>query len=471
MLGKTNLQRPLFFKPQRLRDLIPDDHILVKVDRVLDLKWLNERVKHLYSEGSGRPSIPPEAAMRLMLAGLFLSVVGDRRLMREAQVNLAIRWFAGYELEDELPDHSSLSRIRERWGEELFRDAFRKILKDCDKAGLLGKRTVHVDSTLIRANASINSMVDAHLEEVARENGDDKGAKKEKICSTDPDATMARSNPRDKFQLRYKAHVAVDDKCGVVVDVKVTTGAANESPELVEQVKRIEENVGVRPERVTADAGYSSGENYRQLEEMGTEPFIVAKTEGKHGKCFSVQRFKYDSVKKIVKCPAGRILRRSHRKSTAWFYVAKQSDCRVCPLKVQCVSKSQKRRMLRIFDGYDARLRAFRRKARENEQYTEAMKRHRWMIEGRHAEAKVVHGMGRAQRRGLENVSIQVLLTAVVMNLKRLSASAFSALNRLLRDLLKHLQPSRVIFLSKCQFRYVFILLPPMSITGIRVSS
>ena len=79
-----------------------------------------------YSEDRGRPGIDPEVAVRLMLAGLLPGYVHDRRLMREARVNLAIRWFIGYGLNEELPHHSSLTRIRQRWGEARFREIFRR---------------------------------------------------------------------------------------------------------------------------------------------------------------------------------------------------------------------------------------------------------------------------------------------------------------------------------------------------------
>ncbi len=102
-----------------LRDLVPDAHVLARVDRVLDLSWLRAEVRDCYAaDGAGRPGIDPEAAVRLMLAGLLLGIVHDRRLLREAQVNIAIRWFAGYGLHEALPDHSSLTRIRQRWGAE-----------------------------------------------------------------------------------------------------------------------------------------------------------------------------------------------------------------------------------------------------------------------------------------------------------------------------------------------------------------
>ena len=97
-----------------LRDLIPDDQVLVRVDRVLDLGWLRAELAGCYAARAGLPGIDPEAAVRLMLAGLLLGVVHDRRLMREARANTAIRWFAGYGLHEALPDQSSLTPIRQR---------------------------------------------------------------------------------------------------------------------------------------------------------------------------------------------------------------------------------------------------------------------------------------------------------------------------------------------------------------------
>ena len=86
-----------------------------------------------------------------MLAGLLLGFAHDRRLMREAQVNLAIRWFIGYGLEEELPDHSSLTRIRQRWGEARFREIFRRTVRACLDAIQVAKgEVVHVDASLIR---------------------------------------------------------------------------------------------------------------------------------------------------------------------------------------------------------------------------------------------------------------------------------------------------------------------------------
>ena len=110
-----------------LRDLIPEDHILKRVNAILDLSWIHEEVRECYCQENGRPSVDPESAMRLMLAGFFQGIKHDRKLIREAQVNLAIRWFAGFRLDEALPHHSSLTRIRQRWGEAVFVKLFTRI--------------------------------------------------------------------------------------------------------------------------------------------------------------------------------------------------------------------------------------------------------------------------------------------------------------------------------------------------------
>jgi transposase len=122
MLGRKERDQLELLITGSLRQLIPDDHVLVRVDRILDLSWLRDEVADLYCLDDGRPGIDPEVAVRLMLAGLLIGIVHDRKLMREAHVNIAIaiRWFIGDGVHEKLPDHSSLTRIRQRWGADRF---------------------------------------------------------------------------------------------------------------------------------------------------------------------------------------------------------------------------------------------------------------------------------------------------------------------------------------------------------------
>ncbi len=157
MIGHRGRSQDELFVSGSLKDIIPKDHVLRKVDRVLDLRWLNEEIRDCYTRGFGRPCLAPEIALRLMLAGFLLGIVHDRKLMREAQVNLAIRWFAGFSLHDSILDHSTMTRIRKRWREPVFKKVFKRIVGDCMKAGLIKGEVIYVDSTLIRANASYAS--------------------------------------------------------------------------------------------------------------------------------------------------------------------------------------------------------------------------------------------------------------------------------------------------------------------------
>jgi len=148
MLGLKERDQLEFFVCGSLRDLVPGDHVLARVDPVLDLSWLGAEVGDLCADGLGRPGIDPEVAVRLMLAGFLLGIVQDRRSMREAEVNLAVRWFAGFGISEALTDHSSLTRIRKRWGADTFRVIFARGVRDCQQAGLVAGDVVHIDATL-----------------------------------------------------------------------------------------------------------------------------------------------------------------------------------------------------------------------------------------------------------------------------------------------------------------------------------
>src|SRR4051794_39025220 len=166
MLGRKDRDQLELFITGSLRQLLPDDHVLVRVDRSLDLSWLRDEVADRYCADNGRPGIDPEVAVRLMLAGLLLGLVHDRRLMREAQVNLAIRWFNGYGLHETLPDHSSLTRIRQRWGAERFKAILTRSAQACVRAKIATGEVVQIDASLTLADVPWDTIVAAHADQV-----------------------------------------------------------------------------------------------------------------------------------------------------------------------------------------------------------------------------------------------------------------------------------------------------------------
>lgn len=432
-----------FFVCGSLRDLVPDGHVLARVDQVLDLQWLHEEVAEVYAPGVGRPAIDPEAAVRLMLAGFLLGIVHDRRLMREAQVNLAIRWFSGFGLNDRLPDHSSLTRIRQRWGAERFRRIFERTVRACMAAGIAKGEVVHVDASLIRADVSWDSLVVRHVDAVSAANGDadpdeevvrkarnsKKTGKFKKVCPTDPDASMATNGRNRRLEPSYKQHGVVDDEAGVVLDVEVTTGEVNEGEPFLARLDEVADLTGSKIRIVTADAGYAYAKVYAGLEARRIEAVIPAKAEPIRSPV-PMRRFRYDAKNDVLKCPRGKKLKAGRIVKHGRFFTSRARDCRGCDLARLCLSKGRVNKAVVLGNHYPALLRARRRRERWSAEDRRLYQRHRWRSEGYHGEAKTWHGLARAVRRGLQNMRIQAFLTAAAVNLKRLAAALIGQLLR-----------------------------------------
>lgn len=279
---------------------------------------------------------------------------------------------------------------------------------------------------------SWDSLTEQHVMDVLSENqGEDESelerkdrqsGKYKKICTTDPDATMATNARNRRLEPAYKQHTAVDDKVGVILDVAVTTGQTNEGEMIEPQDDEVEAVTGVDIKTVTADAGYAYAKVYGALERRGIDALIPAKAEPIKSRV-PLRRFRYDAKHDILKCPQGRILRPARPIKHGRFFYSKAKDCARCPLKGDCLSKGRVNKAVVIGDDYPALLRARRRRERWSRQDRRLYQRHRWRSEGFHGEAKTWHGLARAIRRGLPNMKIQAYLTAAAINLKRLAAA------------------------------------------------
>jgi transposase len=341
MLGKRERRQPELFVAASLGDVVPDDHVLVRVNRVLDLAWLPEAVADCYCADNGRPGIDPGVAVRLMLAGLLLGIIHDRHLMREAQVNLAIRWFIGYGLHEAVPDHSSLTRVRQRWGAARFGRIFERTVRACVAAGIVKGEVVHIDSSLVRADVSWEALARHHAHAVAAANagavadGDglaDQGSaqggadvaggggaftqsartapgRAQVVCTSDPDATLATNHRARRSEPADKQHTAVDGAKGVVLDVTVTTGAVHDSMTVDAQLDAIPAVTGAAIRTATMDGAYAITRVFASLEERGIEAIVPAKRERPPKGVIPVRRFKLDVRHGIVRCLRGRILK------------------------------------------------------------------------------------------------------------------------------------------------------------------
>ncbi len=185
--------------------------------------------------------------------------------------------------------------------------------------------------------------------------------KYKKVCTTDPDATMATNTRNRRLEPAYKQHIAVDDKVGVILDVAVTTGQTNESDMIEPQVDEVEATTGIDIKTITADAGYSYAKVYGALERRGIYALIPTKAEPIRSPV-PLRRFRYDAKNDIVKCTRGKVLRSGNPVAHGRFFYARKRDCHRCSLASICLSKGRTSKGIVISHDYPALLRARRRR-------------------------------------------------------------------------------------------------------------
>jgi transposase len=185
-----------------LEELVPHDHFYRHLDRTLDLSFVREFVQKTYA-GGGRPSIDPIVFFKLQLVMFFEGIRSERQLMRHAADRLSVRWFLGYDLGESLPDHSSLTRIRERYGVDVFRRFFEAIVEQCQKAKLVWGRELYIDGTKVQANASKDLLkprfvVEAHLSTLFSDHAEEATGEGEQDASQDESAPTEPSPQVEK---------------------------------------------------------------------------------------------------------------------------------------------------------------------------------------------------------------------------------------------------------------------------------
>jgi len=156
MMGQREFQSKLYYQLS-LDRLVPCDHLLRRIAEGVDFSFVRPLCRPYYSH-TGQPSIDPVVIFKMLLIGYLYGITSERRLADEVGLHLGYRWFLGYDFDVATPDHSVLSKARARLGSGVFEEFFRQSIELCRQAGLLDEGPVYVDSTLIRAGASVDSL-------------------------------------------------------------------------------------------------------------------------------------------------------------------------------------------------------------------------------------------------------------------------------------------------------------------------
>ena len=433
---------PRLFYQLSLDALVPAEHLVRRLATV-DLSWVRPATAGHYSH-TGKPSVDPVVVARLLILGFLYNIDSERQLMRDVQVNLAYRWYLGYDLDEAVPNHSVLSKARRRLGVAFFQRLFAYIVDSCRQAGLIQGDNLLLDSTLVDANASLDSIttlrykpaeywrqLEQHCDGSDLEDDQidqapmghkrprEKRTCDEKYSPTDPEASLV-SRPGQKARLRYKTHFAVDDAEGIVTAVASTSGAADDTSVVPELLDRHFQSCP-QPHRAIADHLYGSQDCLEYLQKQGIETVIPLRQGGnKHGR-FDKQQFAYDLQEDVFRCPAGQTLRRrrTQRKDRKAFYSCDSGICSACDLRDQCVGSADPnacRQVTRFDSPYADKASA----ACSSQLGRRLLRKRQTCIEGLFGQAKNNHGLRRARWRGRANMYIQSLLTAIVLNVKKL---------------------------------------------------
>jgi len=352
MMGKHQFAPKLYYQLS-LDRLVPQDHLLRQMSEAIDFSFVYPLARPYYSY-TGQPSVDPIVLFKTLLVGYLYGITSERRLMREIQVNMAYRWFLGYDLDETIPDHSVLSKARARFGMEVFEHFFKHSVELCQKAGLLSEGPVYVDTTLIQATASMDSLrernesirpplpIREYVKRLYTENtaptqenevrslpspsnqpstsdnrippryrkirpdGRRRKANNELVSRTDPDATVVSRRGFD-MHLAYKAHIAVSGVNGqVVTAAMVTTGARSDEHQLAEVLECHNKLTKLPVKEVVADAKYGTIVNYELLDRAGVIAFIPPRERASEPRgVWGKNHFRYLKEQELFLCPAG----------------------------------------------------------------------------------------------------------------------------------------------------------------------
>jgi transposase len=462
-----------------LEDLVPPNQFYRHVETTLDLSFVREWARELYAD-RGRPSIDPVIFFKLRLVMFFEGIRSERQLIETASLNLAHRWYLGYALDEDLPDHSSLTRIRQRLGIDIFAQFFERIVDLCQEAGLVWGRELYFDGTKVEANADFDSLVPRFSHEAKRHVADlfagqpptDDGPpappelpagiarlptepptsasapvderpwrlleerrldphrpsdrdyarmSEWRVSTTDPDATPMRTGARTT--LGYHDHYVVDGgKARTILAAFVTPADVTDNMPMRDLLWRVCFRRKIWPHHVTGDAKYGTTENVVAIEDAGIRAYVPLPDFDHRRAFYGRDAFAYDPERDEYQCPEGQPLPRYRAKHTeeVVVYRADAATCNACSRKAQCTWGAHGRTIQRsVYEDYLEKVRGYHATAA----YKRAMRKRKVWVEPLFAEAKMWHGLRRLRWRRLDNANIHGLLIATGQNLKRFLAA------------------------------------------------
>ena len=364
MMGRQSRQMAMIFVD--IESLIPENHLLRKIERMVSFDFIYDLLAPYYP-ATGRPSVDPVSMFKMLLIGYLYGIKSERRLVEEVQLNIAYRWFCGFELDDTIPNHSTFSKTRTRkWQQsDLFQKAFYEIVKQCIDSGYI--------------------------------------------------------NHGSKRGIGYLMEATVDCKHGILTGVDVYSANEKESLLVLRHLER-QIDLDIPMSRLALDRGYETGAVHRGLELLGITGYIPAIQFSNPPEEYG---FSYDPQLDACICPEGVPLtyhRLNCSKSTGKYlrcYQVEGDVCMHCPKRPSCFDKAGIRRRVLASSCYPAFFRGHQRVG--TPEYLAMMRLRKIWAEGSFSVLKREHCISRIRKRGILAATEECLLAAMALNLKRMA--------------------------------------------------
>lgn len=426
-----------------LEGLVPAHHLVRKVDCVVDFSDVYDMLSGYYCEDNGRPSVDPVVLVKIILLQRMFGIPSLRRTVLEIEVNMAYRWFLGFDFTTPVPHFATVSyAFATRFPSEAFERIFSWILEKAMEKGLVNAKTVFIDATHVKANANqkksrkviaqelakvydqqlreeINAERASHGKKPFEKDDDDNNppSREVTVSTTDPEAGLFHKGEH-KVVFAYTAHVACDEH-NFVLGCEVTPGNVHDSTVFDavydDVVERFEE-----VETVTVDAGYKTPWICKKVLDDGREISVPYKRPMTKEGYFKRYEYVYDEYYDCILCPHNQVLKYSTTNRQGYReFKSDPKVCRSCPDLLRCTQSRNCQKIVtrHIWDSYLDQAEDFRHSEKGRSTYSMRGQ----TIERVFADAKEKHAMRYTLHRGLERVKNSIVLTFAAMNLKKLA--------------------------------------------------
>ncbi len=474
MQGKKDYQEKLFNSFQ-LSERVPQENFYRRLKSELDLNFIYKLTDNYYGK-EGQKSIDPVVFFKLILVGYIENLNSDRKIMNHASMRLDVLFFIGYDIDEELPWHSTLSRTRGLYGEEVFKELFKKVLSLCVQKGMVGGKRQAIDNAYIKANASLDSLIEKEVLEDGNTFADELDTNdetksvnvqkkkeverhhqwKEEEYKNQPGHNVKKDGELDEFgntirpkflsnhthysktdadarisvkpgkprQMNYSAQTCVDIKMHVITNMMADYSDKRDSQSLAQAIEQTKENLiehNLQLEEVLADSGYSSGSALRYLKENNLVGYIPNFGQYKHtreGFIFNKEKDQYECIREGGN-KAILPYKRTGANSNGYIqktYRSSETVCKNCPLKSQCIGKSNFKKLDEsidkpLYDEMHERLKTLKAKRLKKQRSS--------TVEPVLGTLINFTGMRRVWTRGIKNANKFMIGAAIAYNFKK----------------------------------------------------